>query len=45
MGITSLLDCPIFTWSFGCTLAPSFAEAKVAITSFAFMFVEVPEPV
>src|ERR1700691_4528618 len=31
----------MLTWSFGCTLEP----ASAAITSFAFVFVEVPEPV
>src|SRR5919201_4531367 len=31
----------LFTWSFGCTPSP----AMLAITSFAFMFDEVPEPV
>ena len=34
-------DCPMFTWSLGCAPAP----ASVAITSLAFMFDEVPEPV
>ena len=40
-GKTSFDDCPRFTWSFGWTPSP----ASEAITSFAFMFVEVPEPV
>ena len=40
-GKTSFDDCPMFTSSFGCTPSP----ASVAITSFAFMFDEVPEPV
>ena len=31
----------MFTWSFGCTPSP----ARFAITSLAFMLVEVPEPV
>ena len=31
----------MLTWSFGCTSSP----ASVAITSFAFMFDDVPEPV
>jgi hypothetical protein len=35
----------MLTSSFGCTLLPSRAEARVAMTSLAFMFVEVPEPV
>ncbi|MDT5173583.1 MAG: hypothetical protein QOG37_834, partial [Mycobacterium sp.] len=33
------------TSSFGCTLLPSFSAASVAMTSFAFMFDDVPEPV
>ena len=32
-------DCPMFTWSFGC------APEMVAMTSLAFMFEDVPEPV
>ena len=40
-GKTSLDDCPMFTWSFGWTPSP----ASAAITSFAFVFAEVPEPV
>ena len=40
-GNTSLDDWPRLTWSFGCAPSP----ASVAITSFAFMFDEVPEPV
>ena len=51
VGITSFEDCPMFTWSFGWT--PPFAPgaswrtwfARFAITSFAFMFVDVPLPV
>ena len=31
----------MFTWSLGCAPSP----ARLAITSFAFMFEEVPEPV
>ena len=31
----------MFTWSFGCTPSP----ARLAITSLAFMFEDVPEPV
>ena len=38
LGNTSLDDCPMFTWSFGC------APESVAITSLAFMFDDVPEP-
>src|SRR5215208_4909326 len=41
LGKTSLEDWPMFTWSFGCAPSP----ASVAMTSFAFMFDEVPEPV
>ena len=40
-GNTSLEDWPMLTWSLGCTPAP----ARCAMTSLAFMFVEVPEPV
>src|SRR5215210_5846412 len=40
-GNTSFEDWPMFTWSFGCTSSP----ARLAITSLAFMFDEVPEPV
>src|ERR1700722_18745880 len=40
-GNTSLEDWPMLTWSLACTFSP----ASVAITSLAFMFVEVPEPV
>src|SRR5436190_1342968 len=41
----------MLTWSFGCTSAlsprrpPRSSTARLAITSFAFMLVEVPEPV
>ena len=51
VGMTSLLDCPMFTWSFGCTGSrepmglPAICEQRFAMTSFAFMFVLVPEPV
>src|SRR3954451_8962764 len=41
LGKTSLEDWPMFTWSLGCAPSP----AIVAITSFAFMFDDVPEPV
>ena len=46
-GNTSFDDCDAFTWSFGCTGAapPSRTDARAAITSLAFMFEEVPEPV
>ncbi len=40
-GNTSLDDWPMLTWSLGCTPSP----ARFAITSLAFMFEEVPEPV
>ena len=40
-GNTSLEDWPMFTWSLGCAPSP----ARLASTSFAFMFEEVPEPV
>ena len=45
VGNTSLLDWLALTWSLGCTSRPSAREARVAITSLAFMFDEVPEPV
>ena len=41
LGNTSLDDWPMFTWSLGCTPSP----ARLAMTSLAFMFVEVPDPV
>ena len=46
-GNTSLDDCEALTWSFGCTApgSPSFSLASVAMTSLAFMFDDVPEPV
>ena len=44
-GNTSLDDWDALTWSFGCTGRPSLRVASVAMTSFAFMLVEVPEPV
>ena len=49
--MTSLLDWPMLTWSFGCTGLfdptgePSARLARFDTTSFMFMFVEVPEPV
>ena len=45
VGTVSLDDCEALTWSFGCTSAPVAAEARAAMTSLTFMFVEVPEPV
>ena len=40
-GKTSFDDWPMFTWSFACAPSP----ASVAMTSLAFMFDDVPEPV
>src|SRR4051794_40894577 len=40
-GNTSLEDWPMFTWSLGWAPSP----ARLAITSLAFVFEEVPEPV
>ena len=45
LGKTSLLDCEALTWSLGCTGSPSSWLASEAITSLAFMLLEVPEPV
>ncbi len=47
VGITSFDDWPKLTWSFGWTgPSPSrICDARCATTSFAFMFVDVPEPV
>jgi hypothetical protein len=50
LGITSLEDWARFTSSLGWTCidpraCPSSSLARFAITSFAFMFVDVPEPV
>ena len=44
-GNTSFEDCDAFTSSFGCTGRPSRSLARLAMTSFMFMFVDVPEPV
>ena len=41
LGKTSLDDCPMFTWSLGWAPSP----ARFAMTSLAFMFDDVPEPV
>jgi hypothetical protein len=45
VGKVSLDDCDAFTSSFGWTSRPSARVASVAMTSLAFMFDEVPEPV
>jgi len=51
VGMTSSLDWPLLTWSLGCTgrflplSPPSSSLARLAITSLAFMLVEVPDPV
>jgi hypothetical protein len=45
VGNTSLLLCEALTWSFGCTDTPEPRVASVAITSLAFMFELVPDPV
>ncbi len=45
MGNTSLDVCDALTWSLGCTSMPGRAVASVAITSLAFMFELVPDPV
>ena len=41
LGKTSFDDWPMLTWSLGCAPSP----ASVAMTSLAFMFDDVPEPV
>ncbi len=52
VGNMSFVLCPMFTWSLGWIdfLAskrspPASSIARLAITSFTFMFVEVPDPV
>ena len=50
VGITSLLDWQILTWSLGWIIRlprvpPNNSTARLAMTSLAFMFVDVPEPV
>ena len=45
LGKTSLLDWEALTWSFGWTGSPSSRLAREAITSLAFMLLDVPEPV
>jgi hypothetical protein len=46
-GNTSFDDWLALTWSFGCTTGspPRRSVARLASTSFMFMFVDVPEPV
>ena len=50
VGMTSLDDCPMFTWSLGCTnrepkSPPNIWMARLAMTSLALVLVDVPEPV
>ena len=51
VGMTSLEDCPLLTWSLGWTGSrepsspPRDSIATFEMTSLAFMLVEVPEPV
>ena len=45
VGKTSLLDWLALTWSLGWTVLPNASLARVAITSLAFMLLDVPEPV
>ncbi len=51
VGKVSFDDWPMLTWSFGCTgffepiIPPSISIARFEITSFAFMFDCVPDPV
>ena len=40
-----MLLCPKFTWSLGWIASPERVDASRAMTSFAFMFELVPEPV
>ncbi len=44
VGNVSLDDCEALTWSLGCTSTPARC-AREAMTSLAFMFELVPEPV
>jgi hypothetical protein len=50
VGTTSLVDCPMLTWSLGSTRArsprrpPSSSAARLASTSLTFMWWEVPAP-
>ena len=45
VGKVSLLDWLALTWSLGCTSVPDADVASEAMTSFMFMFDDVPEPV
>ncbi len=45
VGNVSLLDWLALTWSLGWTSRPSARVARVAMTSLAFMLLDVPEPV
>ena len=50
VGMTSFDDWQMLTWSFGWTWRepiwpPSSSMARLAMTSLAFMLLEVPEPV
>ena len=51
VGNVSLEDCPMFTWSLGCTgvllpiWPPTSWMARLLITSLTFMLVCVPDPV
>ena len=44
-GNTSFEDCDALTWSLGCTSWSSRRLARVAMTSLAFMLLDVPDPV
>ena len=45
VGMTSFDDWLALTWSLGCTACPSAWLASAAMTSLAFLLVEVPDPV
>ena len=45
VGKTSLDDCEALTWSLGCTVDAGRRRPAMAITSLAFMFELVPDPV
>ena len=52
VGNMSLVDCPMLTWSLGWIgflsskrSPPVISMARLLMTSLAFMFDEVPEPV